>query len=136
MSKLQSKGTVLKLDIAATLTPVSQLISVTPPKMRSLDFDSTSLDTALGKEKELTGYTEHDAFEAEFFCDPALAVQAAMYALIYPTPAESTWQIEFSNASTLDFDCSGFELGTAVAMDDGLKNNIKGNVDGDVVLTA
>jgi len=134
--KIKSKGTVLDLDIASTLTPVSQLISVSPPKRRSLDFDGTTLDTSLGKEKDLSGYVENDPFEAEFFFDPALAVQAAIEALIYPTPTESTWQIAFSNATTLDFDCSGVEVGETVSMDDGVKTSIKGNVDGDVTLTA
>lgn len=136
--KVKSKGTVLKLDISSVLTAVSQLISVTPPKRRTLDFDSTTLDTTLGKEKELTGYAEADPFEAELFWDPALAVQAAIDDLIDPTPTASTWQIVFANtdASELDFDCAGIELGEVVAMDDGVKQPIKGNIDGLPALTA
>lgn len=137
MAKIKSKGTVLSLEIATVKTAVGQLISVKPPTERSLDFDGTTLDTTLGKEKELSGYAEAEAFEAELFWDPELAVQAAILALIKPTPAEGDWEIDFVNAgaSNLAFTSVGLELGVAVEMDNGLKASIKGNVDGLPTLT-
>lgn len=136
MAKTRSKGTVLKLDIASTMTAVGQLLEVTPPKIRTTDFDSTTLDTVLGTEKDLTGYAESDPFEATLWWDPELAVQAAILAAI-TTPAKTDWQIVYVNAgaSVMDFTCAGLEQGVTVAMQDGLKSSIKGNIDGIVALT-
>jgi hypothetical protein len=136
MAKIQCKGTALKIDIATVYTAIAQAISIKPPVMRSLDFDSTTLDGGVGMTKDVSGYGEGGEFESEIFWDPELAPHAAITDNI-TTPAETSWQILFVNAgaSLLDFDVAGLELSPAVDMKDGLKASVKGNVSGLPVIT-
>lgn len=134
MAKVKSKGTLLKLDIAATLTDVAQLLSLKPPAFRSTDYGEFTLDqSGTGRERELTGYAESDPFEAEFYWDPDLAVHDAIIDHITADPpTEQTWQILFVNtgASTIDWTGVGLEMSPTVPVGDGLKASIKGEVDG------
>lgn len=131
MAKIKCKGTVLQIDIATVYTAVAQLISHTPPSMKSLAYDSTTLDTSgAGKESELTGYAEAGNFEAEIFWDPELAVHQAITDAIV-TPAETNWKTIFVNsgASELGYTCTELEFAPAVNMNDGLKASISGKPD-------
>ena len=140
MAKVKSKGTLLKVDISATLTTVAQLLSVTPPTFRSLDYGEFTLDQrGTGKERELSGYTETDAFEAEMYWDPDLAVHDAIINAIIPDPPiASVWQILFVNtgASSINWTSTSLELGPQVPTGgDGLRATIKGEIDGLPVYT-
>lgn len=143
MAKFASKGVVLKLDIATVLTVVSQVLSLKTPTIRSLDFESTTLDSELFKERDMSGYAEADPFETELWFDLELATQAAILEHVNPAdpvndaPTKSTWQITYPNvtgtnatASTLDFDVAGLEIGESLDMGDGIKRSLKGNIDG------
>lgn len=137
MAKVKCKGTVLQLDIAAVYTAVAQLISHTPPKFASSAYDGTTLDTSgAGEETELTGYADGGEFSAEIFWDPELAVHAAITDAIV-TPAATNWKTIFVNsgASELAYTCTGLEFAPAVAMKDGLKANITGELDQLPVIT-
>lgn len=137
MSLIRSKGTLLKLTIASTLTTVAQMVAHTPPPFKSTGYESKTLDqSGAGVGRELDGYANSAEFDAEFWWDPELASHAAMLALI-TTPAKGVWQTLFVNsgASTIDYTSADFELSPAVDMGKGLMAKIKGNVDGLAVLT-
>ena len=142
MSKYASKGIVVKLDVATVLTAVSQILTVKLPGMKSLDFESTTLDTELFKERDMTGFSEADSFEAEMWFDAELATQAAILEHVNPAdpvndpPTKSTWELTLPDVSatntgtTIDFDCAGLEISDSLAMDTGIKRSIKGALDG------
>lgn len=137
MAKVKGKGTAIKVDISSVMTAISQVISITPPAIASLDYDSTTLDTSgAGKERELTGYAESDAFSAELFWDPALAVHDFLYDSIN-TPVETTWNMVFvdSGDAELDWTTTGLKFAPVVAMNDGLKATVTGEVDQIPVIT-
>mgnify|MGYP005660880461 CR=1 FL=1 len=131
------KGTLLKVEVASVSTTVAQVMEITPPKSKSLDFEAETLDQAgVGVPRELTGGTDTDPFSATLFWDPVLAVQAAIQAAI-DTPAKTVWQLLFVNAeaSTIDWNSAGLEFGAVVAARDGLKAELSGNIDGLPVFT-
>jgi hypothetical protein len=132
MSRLKCKGTILQLDISSVYTTIAQLIGLTPPGLKSLSFDATTLDQAgVGKALDLTGYAESDGFEAEIFWDPALSPHGTIETNI-TTPAKTNWRIELTDSgpTQIDWTSAGLELKPAVAMLDGLKASVKGEVDG------
>lgn len=144
MAKYKTKGVVLKKDIASTLTPVSQLISLSPPNKKSTSFAAATIDQAdadPAKGREMSGWAESDGFDAEIFWDPILAVHAALNDDI-DTPVKSTFEIEFlgdglaSASSKMNFDCAGMTLGPTTPFEDGLKASISGELDGIPTVTA
>ena len=123
MAKVICKGTVLKQDIASTLTAVGQVISLEYSGCESETYDATTLDTSgAGKEYAPTGYTEGGSMDFELFLDPALAGHQAITDDL-TTPAERDWSITFADSGTTEwtFTGAGLSFGVTVDMDDGLK---------------
>ena len=74
MAFSKCKGTVLSMAVSGVSTSVAQVIEITPPKSKSIDFEAETLDqSGVGVPRELTGYVDADAFSATLFWDPALA---------------------------------------------------------------
>lgn len=127
-----SKGTLLKQDIASTLTTVAQVTSLSIDGSESETFDSSTLDQAAAfKTYKATGYTEPGSVSGELFYDPALAGHKAILALL-TTPADEAWQIVWSDtgATTQSFTGAGVSFGAAAAMGDGLKGTFSIKIDG------
>lgn len=125
MAKVACKGTILKQDIASTLTAVAQVISISHDGAETETFDATTLDTSgAGKEYLKTGYTEGGSVDFELFFDPALAGHQAITDDI-TTPAERNWSLTFADtgASVWEFTGAGLSFGVTVDMADGLKAN-------------
>ena len=137
MAQLKCKGTILQLDVATVYTTIAQVISLTPPSIKSLEYDATTMDQAgVGTAFELTGYAESDGFEAEIFWDPALSIHDTVENNI-TTPAKTDWRIELTDSgpTQIDWSTASLEIKGAVAMLDGLKATIKGGVDGLATIT-
>ena len=131
------KGVLIKVDIATVFTTIAQLLSVKPPKIKSEDFESKTLDQAgTFTPRELTGYNEADSWDAELFWSPDEAPHAKIWDNIV-TPAKTNFKIVFVNAaaSEIAFTSAGMEAGPEVNMSNGLKIKVGGNVDGAAVLT-
>ena len=138
MAFSKCRGTVLKLDIASTLTAIAQVIGVDPPEEESLDYEVLTLDqTGTGVGREMNGYNDSSGFGAELFFDPALAPHLAIRTNI-ATPAKTTWQIILANTDASEFDiiCASTKLKLGVAARDGLKATLSGNSDGLATFTA
>lgn len=127
-----SKGTLLKQDLASTLTTVAQVTSLSVDGSESETFDSTTLDqTSAFKTYKPTGYTEPGTVSGELFYDPALAGHKALLALL-AAPADESWSITWSDtgATAQAFTGAGFSFGAAAAMGDGLKGTFSIKIDG------
>lgn len=144
MSIYKTKGAVASVEIASTLTPVSQIIEMGIPNKKTTSFESMTIDQPdndPGKGKEMSGWAESDGWDAEIFWDPVLAVHEALDDAI-DTPAKTVWQIELlgdglaTSSSTIDFTAAGLTLGPTLPFEDGMKANISAEIDGIPVYTA
>jgi hypothetical protein len=138
MSTFKSKGTVLKVDVAAVLTPIAQLVELTPPGQESIDVEAPTLDqTGAGIPREMTGYVDASALDCLIYWDPALAVQAILNTNV-STAVKTTAQIVYSNtaASEFDFTLAGQTFTHQTSQRDLLKAKFGGKLDGLPVLTA
>lgn len=132
MAIVKGKGSVLKHDIAATLTAVAQVISINHSGAQSETFRSTSLDTSgAGHTYTPTGYAEPGTVDFELFFDPALAGHQIITDYI-TTPATQAHSITFADAGTSawEYTVAGQTFGVSVAMDDGVKATVSQQLTG------
>ncbi|MCA9052984.1 MAG: hypothetical protein KDA75_04060 [Planctomycetaceae bacterium] len=132
MAKLVGKGTLLKIDIASTLTTIAQVTSISDSGAGAETFDSTTLDTSgAGKEYDVTGYAEPGTLDFEIFYDPDAATHQAITDNI-TTPAVVAWSLTFTDSTpfveTFNAIVTGF--GRTVAMNDGVKASVSLQRDG------
>lgn len=136
MAVSKCKGTLLKIDIASTLTTVAQLTDLSPPKEESTGFEVVTLDqTDNDVHREPDGYNNTGDGSATVFLDPANTAQAALRTHL-KAATKPTLQIEYPDGSTQDFDAATVGLQNVVAARDGLKQNIDWSVDGGITFTA
>jgi hypothetical protein len=132
MAKVVGKGTVIKQEIATTLTAVAQVLSWEHTGAESETFDCTTLDTSgAGKEYKATGYSEGGSCGFELFLDPALAGHQALTDDI-TTPAERDWSVTFADSGTSEWEwtSAGMSFSTTVAMNDGVKASVETKLTG------
>lgn len=120
MAKVKSKGTILKMDIAAVLTAVAQLTDIGYSGGEIETFDCTTLDSGVGKEFTQTGYAEPGEVAINGFFDPSLAGHQAFTDLLM-APADNDWSITFVDTKVWTFTTAGISLDVTVAMSDGVK---------------
>lgn len=122
MAKVPSKGTVLQQEIASTFTAVAQLTELSYSGGESETFDTTCLDSGVGKTLGQTGYSEAGEVSLGGFYDPALAGCQAISDLV-TTPGYQNWKIIFADAATtnMTFTSAGASWEVTAAMSDGLK---------------
>ena len=129
MSKIAGKGTIIKSTISTVLTPVAQVTSISMSGFKSETYDSTALDTGVGKTKGLTGYSEGGTADIELFYDPGLAGHQ-FYSTSITTPVEIVHNITYTDGSVTTFTSSGIDMGVTIAMDDALKSSISFEITG------
>jgi len=122
MAKVASKGTVLQQEISSTFTAVAQLTELSYSGGESETFDTTCLDSGVGKTLGQTGYSEAGEVSLGGFYDPALAGHQAISDLV-STPADNNWKIIFADSGTtaMTFTSAGVSWEVTAAMSDGLK---------------
>jgi hypothetical protein len=126
MAKIRVKGSIIKQDIASTLTPVAQVIEFSTSGAETETFDCTTLDTTgAGKEYSQTGYAEGGSLNFSVFFDPALAGHQALTDDI-TTPAERDYSLTFADVAPTawTFTAAGIGLDVTGAMSDGLKADV------------
>jgi len=131
MAKIKVKGSIVKQDIASTLTAVAQVIEFSSSGAETETYDATTLDTTgAGKEYSQTGYAEGGSFDFSIFLDPALSGHQALTDDI-TTPAERNYSITFADAAptTWTFTAAGIGIGVTGAMNDGLKADVSLKLD-------
>jgi len=131
MAKIKVKGSVIKQDIAATLTAVAQVIEFSTSGAESETYDATTLDTTgAGKEYSQTGYTEGGSLDFSLFLDPALAGHQALTDDL-TTPAERNYSLTFADTGATEwtFTAAGIGLDVTGSMNDGLKADVSLKLD-------
>lgn len=131
MAKVRVKGSVVKQEIAATLTAVAQVIEFSSSGAETETFDASTLDTSgAGKEYAPTGYAEGGSFDFSVFFDPALAGHQALTDDI-TTPTERNYSITFADSGTTawTFTAAGIGLNVTGSMNDGLKADVSLKLD-------
>ena len=122
MALVPSKGTVLKQNLAGGLTAVAQLTDVSYSGGESETYETTTLDSGIGKTFGQTGYSEGGEVSLSGHYDPALAGHHAISDLV-TGPTEEGWSITFADAGTtaMTFNSAGASWEVTAAMSDGLK---------------
>jgi len=122
MAKIRGKGTSFLMTVAAAYTAIPNLISVNVSGEKAETYDSTTLDGAVVKTKDHTGYSEAATISAEAFYDPSNAVMAAWEALI-ATPANNNVKITYTDSgpTSVIYAGVGFGIDKTVVANDGVK---------------
>lgn len=122
MAKVASKGTILQQEISSAFTSVAQLTELSYSGGESETFDTTCLDSGVGKTLGQTGYSEAGEVSLGGFYDPALAGHQSISDLV-STPADQNWKIIFADtaATAMTFTSAGVSWEVTAAMSDGLK---------------
>lgn len=129
MSKIVSKGTIVKHSISQSIATIGQCISADHSGAEVQTYDSSDLETSgSGIEYANTGFSEGGTVDLEIFFDPALASHQSITDTI-TTPVETSWQILFSDSSLYSFNAAGLSFGFTVALNDGLKSSISLKLD-------
>ena len=129
MAKYSSKGAALQLTIASVLTTITQVKEFTAPDSEVGTYDSTALDSGVGRDHDTTGYVEGGKVSFSAFFDPQATTHKACTALM-ATPAKKDWNIIWSDAGTTNWPFNGIQtkFTPKAAVDEGLM------VDGEIQL--
>lgn len=125
MAKVKGKGTIFKMTIAASLTPLAQLLEFGISGTEAGTYPSTTLDGGVYETEDLTGYAKPGEWSGSLFHDPALAGHKFITSII-DTPATNACQITYADtgATTQSFTGTGWKFGNKVVMNDGLKADV------------
>lgn len=116
MAKVICKGTILKQDIASTLTAVAQIETIGMSGAAGETTESRTLDGGAAITHTATGYYEPGNANFDIQYDPALAGhQAITDALV--TPAETDWQITYADTGSTTHDFSSAGIGFDITVD-------------------
>lgn len=131
MALVVSKGTVLKQEIASVFTAVAQLKSIGFDGAESETFESTTLDSGVGKRHTPTGYSEGGSFTASGFYDPALVGHQSLTDLV-SVPATQNWKCIFADGALTEMAFATAGAGATIKVDpaSGLMLDFKGKLTG------
>lgn len=105
-TRIATKGDKIQLSIASVYTDIPGMKSIRGPSPRVQSFDGTALDSGVGMEHKVTGYTDGGTVSCTLFFDPANSVHKALLA-IATTPAISAWKRIFSDSGTTTWPFNG-----------------------------
>lgn len=132
-----SKGTVLQVDLAGSLTAVSEVLGLTISGAKSETFDATTLSQAAsGMVRQATGYSTPPTIAAELFWTPTNAGhQSFTDEITTPTTVlanQLDGKIIYADTGVteLPFKIAGVEVGQTIAKDDGVKANVTFELNG------
>ncbi len=131
MSLVVSKGTVLKQEIATVFTAVAQLKSIGFDGAESETFESTTLDSGVGKRYTPTGYAEGGSFSASGFYDPALVGHQSLTDLV-SMPGTQNWKTIFADTALTEMAFATVGASATIKVDpgSGLMFDFKGKLTG------
>lgn len=131
MAKIAGKGSAFKVTISGTLTAVAAAIGIELPEQKMETFEADSLDnTDAGIPHQPTGRTEGGEAGVELFFDPSVASHSIFTTWLNETTFANMTKvcaITFGKtpAGTWTFDGVGVSLGGKIALNDGIKANVK-----------
>jgi hypothetical protein len=131
MARIVVKGSVIKQDIAATLTAVAQVVEFSTSGAETETVETTTLDTVgAGKEYHRTGYTEGGSFDFSLIFDPVLAGHQALTDDL-TTPAERDYSLTFADDATTEwtFTAAGIGMNFTGSQNDVLRADVSLKLD-------
>lgn len=132
MAKIKSKGAQLQLSISASLTTIAQVRRFTGPDAEVQTYDATALDSAVGREKKVTGFVNSGMVTWSLWFDPTAATHQALTDLITTPTDASGWKIIFPDGSSTAWTFNGVlkKVTPVVELDQGLVCDCQMEVDG------
>lgn len=124
-----SKGTVLQMDVAASLAAIAEVLSISLSGAKNQTFDYTNLSqSASGEARLASGFTTPPDIAAELFWVPTnsghQAITDHLTTPITVAANQLDGKIIYSDATELPFKIAGIEVGQTWAMNDGVKANV------------
>ncbi|MEZ5945217.1 MAG: phage tail tube protein [Planctomycetaceae bacterium] len=96
------EGTILKVDVSATLTAVAQVISIDGPDSSVPEVETTHLGSS-AKAYRPGEIPEAGSLDFSIYFDPSDTGHQELQTLA-KTPSTVSWQVTFSDGSTLDWE--------------------------------
>jgi hypothetical protein len=106
MAKVVTKNTRLQKSIAAVYTTIAQVKSLKGPNPKVQTYDATALDSGVGMENKVTGYTQGGTVSGTLFFDPAATTHKSMLSTA-TTPASDSWKIIFADSGLTEWPFTG-----------------------------
>lgn len=131
--KMVGKGHILRQTIGGTLTAVAQVISIDHSGAEVQTFDSTTLDSGVGREYDTTGYSEGGSVSCEIFYDAELGGhQSITDELTTPPTTQTVWDITFTDdsAKVAAFTSAGVGFDFSITQEDGVKATVTHKING------
>lgn len=131
-TKVTSKGTTFYTSISNVATAVGAVDTFNAPDAEVEDVDITALDSGVGKEHGITGWTEGGQFSGSLFFDPANAVHKAMTALLAAPSVQTGFKAVWSDAGATAWTWAGIlkKFTPKAAVGQFLKADFMGQVTG------
>lgn len=130
MAQIITKGTVIKQDIASTLTPIAQILSFSHDGASTETYESRTIDqSGAGIGMKPTGYASGGTFQFDLFYDSELAGHQSLTDDI-TTPAERDYSVTLVGGTEMTFTAGGIDFGFSGEMSDGIKGSVSLTVDG------
>lgn len=126
MAKLKSKGTTLLQSVSSVYVAIAQLSSIDVSGEKSETFDSVTLDGAVTKTKDPTGYVDPATIKAEAFWDPALTSHVNYQSLVR-APVATNFKVTYTDSGPTSeiYSGTGFGLDKKASPGDGLKGTLE-----------
>lgn len=105
--KITSKGVQFYTSISNVATLVGAVDTINCPDATVEDVDTTALDTGVGREHSVTGYTEPGQCGGSLFFDPLNTTHKGMTALLAAPSVQTGFKITFSDTGPTSWTFSG-----------------------------
>ncbi|WP_013627815.1 phage tail tube protein [Rubinisphaera brasiliensis] len=102
MATIPGEGTILKVDVSDTLTAIANVINVSGPDSSVPEVENTTI-SANSKQYRPGKIPEAGTIDCSIYFDPADSGHQALLTLA-KTPATVSWQVTWSDGSTLDWE--------------------------------
>lgn len=107
MSKISSKGSVLKKSISNSFTTIAQVDTIQAPPGAVEFMDVTDLSSSAGREKLPSGFVDTGECTIGGFFDPVAATHKSLTTDITTPTAASSYKIVWSDAANTEWAFTG-----------------------------
>ena len=117
MAKIAGKGTLFQIAVGASYSTVAQLRDISCSGAEAIVYDSTTLDTGVGRTSAVTGYSNPGTVTISGLYDPSDDTHNLLTAKI-TSPVDSTYKIVFSDETEQTFTAAGLSFDVSASLDD------------------
>ena len=117
MAKIAGKGTLFQIAVGASYSTVAQLRDISCSGAEAIVYDSTTLDTGVGRTSAVTGYSNPGTVTISGLYDPSDDTHNLLTAK-KTAPVDSTYKIVFSDETEQTFTAAGLSFDVSASLDD------------------